>query len=838
MASMAKAPSSYAGEQLSIVLVPDGDFDDTETVTGMESETEPEIDRHRKPETVEPRVLPAPQHTHPIPSMRDAFAESLIEATTGGASRKPKLRPGDAKFRRELLLDQDKSDGPPAAQWRFRPGQRSHELRRLMAQISFGVNLLLNGKANSQISVVSILQGHIDEVDEFLETTLEDMALATEDLEDRIDHLKLPMNNVQVFERMLEDRNFRLQIVEGNLKIEHIVARTEIALRQTMQDLDEGLDSTRDFTVYLGEQQHGQWRQERPDVIDIFDAMKGNTDGWYHAFVDLQDKATALDALAGRLTSIIAEIERRAGEVSRRTRFSIQPYTSPTHSPRGSDASSISTPPASPFRIPSSPPRLSLRLSSINKPQPYEPTSFFFDDQITEEPELDSRHRREISDEAPAVELPAQEREEEPVPMLPPARNPRRISERPVPQLDTPDENDEDDSPVYLLQPRTYTPQPPSPLPSPRVFTERPESIAQPVTLTRPRDSGPLLPRTYTPQPPSPLPSPRVPDQPPKPRVELIKPRDSGQLQLQPRTYTPQPPSPLPSPRVKEARPKPKPGPVKARVDPAPVLETLTQQRMEVLEEPRAVQQQLRAQPSRPKLVAIGGRSDPKLGPKSGNKPEVESEPEAQPKRTSLRQRVSLKTTPPESIQVPGPDAPELLRPSYPSPRVYQAPDSAYGSDMERPPVHSMASMDPSLTDFSPPVIRPGLLPSPHSDQQYFRPVQASPHSPLQQRPHTSGTVGSHHHHGYQHPPRNIPSAMGMSMLSNVTTASQETTGSGRGLKKKRSAFGWLKKAFSLDEEERAAFEQKRREQPRNPYYENKSPQFLDGRRIQPRPGY
>lgn len=72
---------------------------------------------------------------------------------------------------------------------------------------------------------------------------------------------------------------------------------------------------------------------------------------------------------------------------------------------------------------------------------------------------------------------------------------------------------------------------------------------------------------------------------------------------------------------------------------------------------------------------------------------------------------------------------------------------------------------------------------------------------------------------------------MGMSMLSNVTNVSNDT-GTGRKLKKKRSAFGWFKKAFALDEEERVAFEQKRQQASPNLYYDNRSPQFLDGRRV------
>jgi hypothetical protein len=77
---------------------------------------------------------------------------------------------------------------------------------------------------------------------------------------------------------------------------------------------------------------------------------------------------------------------------------------------------------------------------------------------------------------------------------------------------------------------------------------------------------------------------------------------------------------------------------------------------------------------------------------------------------------------------------------------------------------------------------------------------------------------------------------MGMSIMSTDTSMTGQT---GKSVKKKRSAFGWLKKAFALDDEERAAFEQRKREQiPSNPYYEPKSQQFLDGKRIRPRPDY
>ena len=62
-------------------------------------------------------------------------------------------------------------------------------------------------------------------------------------------------------------------------------------------------------------------------------------------------------------------------------------------------------------------------------------------------------------------------------------------------------------------------------------------------------------------------------------------------------------------------------------------------------------------------------------------------------------------------------------------------------------------------------------------------------------------------------------------------------------IKKKKSAFGWLKKALSLDEEERAEFEARRRATNLaaagvyDPGYMEKpaEPLFIDGKRVRPR---
>ncbi|KAK4132529.1 hypothetical protein BT67DRAFT_80278 [Trichocladium antarcticum] len=772
--------------QLPIMLVPhvdDGSVDpDLEPDTGNGHE--------------EPASSSAPQH--PILSMQQAFAESLVEATHSDVFSKPTLRTGDAKARREELLDQAKLDPPPTALWRGRPGQRTHELCRLMAQISFGVYLLLNGMANSQTLVISILQGHIREVDEFLETTLEDLDLATKDMEERSGHLKLPMDNIALFEHMLKDCNFRLQILERNQRIDHILARSQMALKQTMWDLAEGLEATREFAIYLAEQQHGSWQRDHPDVIDTFQSMKGNTGGWFNAFVDLQAKGNSLNVIVLRLIEIVSEMGRRAGQATCNPPDCTKHHPSLQHTPQpsDSDASSITTPPASsPQIISVSAPRLSLRLSALETADLSLGVEYQLatareapgeEDKVTPPPELMVTSRSPPPESPPEslIESPRESPAGSPSgspPRSPPARNPRRLSQRPeallnLPKLEVP-ENDEDEEEAapYLLQPRTYTPQP-SPQPSPRFVAERSKPGAEEAyesgrSSTSSVESAAQL------------------------KIEQAKPRVK-RISLKPQAQ---------QPRVVQVRSRAslKPPP---RPDPEPDSQPVS-----------------RADPAQAPEVYIA--------PEQGL--ELATMDVHAMKRTSLRQRISLKTNPPQAIQVPSPTI--LQRPQHPSYRGYQAPDSAYVSDMERQALGSMASINSSLADFpQPPFVHPGMIPSPHSERQFFRPVQASPYSPLQQRPHTSGTVGPHH---FPAPPRNLPSAMGMSMMSSASTRTTKTAGATT-VKKKRSAFGWLKKAFSLDEEERAAFEQKRNEAMTNRYYEPKSPQFLDGKRIRPRPAY
>ncbi|OBT62718.1 hypothetical protein VE03_07104 [Pseudogymnoascus sp. 23342-1-I1] len=272
-----------------------------------------------------PRETQVP--THPIQSMQAAFEESMLDAFDNNTpSPKPVL--GNAAERRKALLDQDISAETHAGKWKQKPGQRYHELWKIMSQISFGIYLLLNGLARDDEQALTILQGHVDEVDGFLETTLEDFDLAQEDIDERLRNLKMPLENISVFQDMMEDRDFRNQIVSGNETIEHIITRTAAAMKDSLRNVQQGMEATREVAGYMAEEKaRHEWQTERPEMREVFDAMKGNADGWYKAYVSLQTKGNKLGVALVQLGSIVAEIDKRAGEISRNARASTLPLS-------------------------------------------------------------------------------------------------------------------------------------------------------------------------------------------------------------------------------------------------------------------------------------------------------------------------------------------------------------------------------------------------------------------------------------------------------------------------------------------------------------------------------
>ncbi|KAF1988390.1 hypothetical protein K402DRAFT_34546 [Aulographum hederae CBS 113979] len=281
---------------------------------------------------------------HPLKSMQGAFEESIFESMqkpdqyTEMAKEMTSLGP---EARRKKLLESEDYNSSYNARWRKTPGAKYHPLWKLMAQISFGVHLLQQHLAKSDTEVVKILHTHVEEVDSFLERTTEDFELALVDVKERINYLRLPLEHVNIFDVMLDDKQFRTSILEGNEKIERIVERTARAMNDSLVDVTKGIQATMELARYLdkiGE----EWADNNDELLGIYNAMRGNAEGWYRCFLTLQMKGNTLGVALVQLGSILNEMTKRAGVASRRSVVST--YLHRVHSSRsrkGRHAASI-----------------------------------------------------------------------------------------------------------------------------------------------------------------------------------------------------------------------------------------------------------------------------------------------------------------------------------------------------------------------------------------------------------------------------------------------------------------------------------------------------------------
>lgn len=223
----------------------------------------------------------------------------------------------DSATRRRMLLQHLGSDETYTTRWRQRPDERHHPLTKLVAQISFGIHLLHKGLVKSDDEVIRILQTYVGEVDSFLEQTTEDFDLALNDIEERIKCLRLPLEHDEIFDAMLEDRVFRKQIVDGNEKIEHIINRTETAMNDALEDVQQGLEATKELAKYLVRLDR-KWAHRTDEQDDVYAAMSGNSEGWFRCFFSLQTKGHTLTMMMLQLGTVVSELQRRAGVASRK----------------------------------------------------------------------------------------------------------------------------------------------------------------------------------------------------------------------------------------------------------------------------------------------------------------------------------------------------------------------------------------------------------------------------------------------------------------------------------------------------------------------------------------
>lgn len=275
-------------------------------MTGIEVDEDSDDDMDEKPPI------------HPVPTMQGAFEESMAESLNESEQDPPdRYSTADSVSRRKMLLEQAEYERRVAGRWKQKPGEKFHPLWKLVAQISFGMHLLQQKQAKSDEEVIRILQTHVDDVDQFLERTTEDFDLAQGDINERIRYLRLPLEHGEVFDGMLNDRSFRIAIVEGNEKIEHIIDRTAAAMTDALKDVQKGLDATRELAKYLTRVDK-RWDDRTEEHDSVYLAMIGNTEGWTRAFLTLQNKGNTLRKSLFRLGGIVAEMQKRAGAASRK----------------------------------------------------------------------------------------------------------------------------------------------------------------------------------------------------------------------------------------------------------------------------------------------------------------------------------------------------------------------------------------------------------------------------------------------------------------------------------------------------------------------------------------
>lgn len=181
----------------------------------------------------------------------------------------------------------------------------------------FGVHLLGKRMARSDVEVMKILQSHVDEVDGFLQRTTEDFLIIHLDVRTRIQYLSLPLGNLDVFDKMLEDRNFRLSLVAYNDQIEHAVDRFTSAISDSLKDLRKGKEAIGALWHYL-RQLADEGCFQSNSLRAFYQAMLDNMEGWIITLSKLRRRGAALQKALGQLAFAVSEMQRSVGVASRK----------------------------------------------------------------------------------------------------------------------------------------------------------------------------------------------------------------------------------------------------------------------------------------------------------------------------------------------------------------------------------------------------------------------------------------------------------------------------------------------------------------------------------------
>jgi hypothetical protein len=266
---------------------------------------------------------------HPLPSMQAPFEESMLDAT-GETGYVPFPQPRNNVDARQQLLcrdgDADEREWNCTYNYHWRRTRKGkyHPLLKTLAQIVFGVHLLHQHLEKSVADVADILLKHVNELDSFLQRANEDMEGSLKDMLFRRKCLKVPMEHVNEFDRLLDDRTYRAQLLDGNVTIERTIGRMSSLVEHYLVDVSTFRDANQELETYLNTIGDA-WAEANDDVGRIYSAMLGNTSGWSQFLQSLVAKIERLGVVLVQVTSYCNEIEKRCGAASRRSLVSRAP---------------------------------------------------------------------------------------------------------------------------------------------------------------------------------------------------------------------------------------------------------------------------------------------------------------------------------------------------------------------------------------------------------------------------------------------------------------------------------------------------------------------------------
>ncbi len=255
---------------------------------------------------------------HPMFSMQGPFEESIEDAERQIDLGRNPYEPMrlDADDRQQRLLEGGSYNDTYNAKWKEIPGSKYHPVVKIIAQVAFGVHLLHKATAESNDEVIRILQRHIDEMDELIRRSEEDISMALNDIGNRIAHLRFTLEHMDVFEKMLEQRQYRHSILKGNEAIDRIVKRTSILLSDILVDLRRGLEGSGDMLKYF-EKIGSSWPTDKSS-IGLYEAMLDNNKGWLLYFEKLIQMGTGLGERLVELRDYMRRVSSAAAIASKK----------------------------------------------------------------------------------------------------------------------------------------------------------------------------------------------------------------------------------------------------------------------------------------------------------------------------------------------------------------------------------------------------------------------------------------------------------------------------------------------------------------------------------------